>query len=51
MKGNFPTGKFQAIQTPFYYYDMDLLKITGSKQVPGKIKGKVKTEYTYEFKD
>jgi len=34
-----------------YYYDMDLLKITGSKQVPGKIKGKVKTEYTYEFKD
>ena len=28
MKGNFPTGKFQAIQTPFYYYDTDLLRET-----------------------
>ncbi len=28
MKGNFPIDKFQRIQTPFYYYDMDLLRET-----------------------
>jgi hypothetical protein len=35
-----------------YYYDLNLLKVTGTKQVEGtgKDKGKMKTEYTYEFK-
>jgi diaminopimelate decarboxylase len=28
MKGTFPVDKFQDIQTPFYYYDIDLLKRT-----------------------
>ena len=28
MKGTFPTDKFQGIQTPFYYYDTDLLRQT-----------------------
>lgn len=27
-KGNFPVDKFKGIETPFYYYDMDLLKKT-----------------------
>ncbi|MDY6427082.1 MAG: diaminopimelate decarboxylase [Bacteroidales bacterium] len=27
-KGNFPIDKFQKIQTPFYYYDMELLDKT-----------------------
>ena len=27
-KGQFPTAKFQAIQTPFYYYDTELLRAT-----------------------
>lgn len=27
-KGNFPLEKFKGIETPFYYYDMDLLKRT-----------------------
>jgi hypothetical protein len=35
-----------------YYYDLNLLKVTGTKQVEGtgKDKGKFKIEYTYEFK-
>lgn len=34
------------------YYDLDLLKVIGSKQVPVKDKpGKFKTEYIYDFKD
>ena len=28
MKGNFPVEKFQNIETPFYYYDTDLLRQT-----------------------
>lgn len=28
MKGNFPIEKFDAIQTPFYYYDAELLRQT-----------------------
>ena len=27
-KGQFPTAKFQDIQTPFYYYDTELLRET-----------------------
>lgn len=28
MRGKFPTEKFEAIETPFYYYDTDLLRAT-----------------------
>ena len=28
MKGKFPTEKFQEIETPFYYYDTELLRET-----------------------
>ncbi len=28
MKGTFPIDKFQALETPFYYYDTDLLRRT-----------------------
>ena len=28
MKGQFPVEKFDSIRTPFYYYDMDLLRQT-----------------------
>ena len=28
MKGHFPTDKFQEIETPFYYYDTQLLRET-----------------------
>jgi len=28
IKANFPTDKFQNIQTPFYYYDLDVLRRT-----------------------
>ncbi|MDR0873076.1 MAG: diaminopimelate decarboxylase [Prevotellaceae bacterium] len=28
MKGNFPTNKFAKIETPFYYYDVNLLQQT-----------------------
>jgi diaminopimelate decarboxylase len=28
MKGTFPLSKFQQLRTPFYYYDMDLLRQT-----------------------
>ena len=28
IKGNFPIEKFQSLQTPFYYYDMDVLNST-----------------------
>lgn len=28
MKGNFPVAKFESMQTPFYYYDMDVLRAT-----------------------
>jgi len=28
MKGNFPTQKFQNVQTPFYYYDTNILRQT-----------------------
>ena len=28
IKGTFPVNKFQSIETPFYYYDVDLLKQT-----------------------
>lgn len=28
MKGTFPTNKFKEIETPFYYYDTDLLRTT-----------------------
>ena len=28
MKGNFPIEKFKALKTPFYYYDVDVLKET-----------------------
>ena len=27
-KGQFPTGKFQQLRTPFYYYDAELLRKT-----------------------
>jgi diaminopimelate decarboxylase (EC 4.1.1.20) len=27
-KGNFPVDKLKGIETPFYYYDTDLLKRT-----------------------
>ena len=26
MKGTFPIEKFKELQTPFYYYDADLLR-------------------------
>lgn len=38
MKANYPVNKFQKIQTPFYYYDLDLLRETLSeinKQIEG----------------
>lgn len=38
MKANYPVNKFQKIQTPFYYYDLDLLRDTLSeinKQIEG----------------
>lgn len=28
MKGTFPTNKFKELETPFYYYDTDLLRTT-----------------------
>ena len=28
MKGVFPLDKFKGIETPFYYYDTDLLRST-----------------------
>lgn len=28
IKANYPTDKFQEIQTPFYYYDLDILRAT-----------------------
>lgn len=28
IKANYPTDKFQEIQTPFYYYDLDVLRTT-----------------------
>ena len=28
LKGNFPIEKFEGLRTPFYYYDMELLKTT-----------------------
>jgi len=28
MKGNFPIDKFRALETPFYYYDVDVLRKT-----------------------
>ncbi len=31
IKGNFPIDKFRQIQTPFYYYDLDLLRETLAK--------------------
>ena len=33
------------------YFDLDLLYVIDSKKVPGKQPGKVKTEYTYGFKE
>ena len=30
-KGQFPLDKFQALETPFYYYDMELLHLTLDK--------------------
>ncbi len=38
MKAKYPVNKFQKIQTPFYYYDLDLLRDTLSeinKQIEG----------------
>ena len=38
MKANYPVNKFKKIQTPFYYYDLDLLRDTLSeinKQIEG----------------
>ena len=28
MKGSFPIDKFESVETPFYYYDVDLLRAT-----------------------
>ena len=28
MKGSFPIDKFASIRTPFYYYDMNVLRAT-----------------------
>ena len=28
LKGTFPIGKFKPLETPFYYYDMELLQKT-----------------------
>ena len=28
MKGTFPIGKFREMETPFYYYDANLLRET-----------------------
>ena len=28
LKGKFPIDKFKELKTPFYYYDVDLLKET-----------------------
>jgi diaminopimelate decarboxylase len=41
MKGQFPIEKFQSLRTPFYYYDMDLLRATlaSINQEAGKHEG------------
>ena len=41
MKGIFPIEKFQSLRTPFYYYDMDLLRETlaSINQEAGKHEG------------
>lgn len=41
MKGIFPIEKFQSLRTPFYYYDMDLLRATlaSINQEAGKHEG------------
>ncbi|NLI72216.1 MAG: diaminopimelate decarboxylase, partial [Bacteroidales bacterium] len=31
MKANYPIDKFQKLQTPFYYYDLELLRDTLSE--------------------
>ncbi|MDD2910805.1 MAG: diaminopimelate decarboxylase, partial [Petrimonas sp.] len=39
IKGQFPVEKFHSLETPFYYYDMDLLRQTldaVKKEVEGK---------------
>lgn len=28
IKGTFPTDKFRSLETPFYYYDLDVLRLT-----------------------
>ncbi|MDE6255503.1 MAG: diaminopimelate decarboxylase, partial [Muribaculaceae bacterium] len=28
LRGNFPTDKFKELETPFYYYDLDVLRLT-----------------------
>ena len=41
IKGQFPVDKFQLIETPFYYYDTDILKetLTSIKNEIGKHEG------------
>lgn len=41
MKGQFPTQTFEGLKTPFYYYDMDLLRATLStiQQEAGRYEG------------
>lgn len=41
IKGQFPVNKFQLIETPFYYYDTDILKetLTSIKNEIGKHEG------------
>ena len=35
MKGTFPIGKFREMETPFYYYDANLLRERNSSDYKG----------------
>ena len=45
MKGKFPIDKFTKVDTPFYYYDTDLLKKTLSAIKTEEAKHKGFTEH------
>ena len=40
IKGQFPVEKFQSLETPFYYYDINLLR--ESEAVKKRSKGKIR---------
>ena len=49
MKGTFPIDKFQEIQTPFYYYDTNVLRQTLKtiNEEAGKHEGFEAVSYTH----